>query len=154
MLRGCLRRTPHRKLTLFLLNQGVMLRGLAFGEHLTENRPFFLKPGCDAPGACLRRTPHRKLVFFKKLNKDSCLASGFWQLGSCVSRVALSASLPFLEIAYRVARRRRAPALASISPVAEPLGMLETPFATDSWARARLGRKNVFFAKAKTWRRP
>ena len=41
-----------------------MLRGLAFGEHLTENLPFFLKPGCDAPGACLRRTPHRKLALF------------------------------------------------------------------------------------------
>ena len=31
---GCLRRTPHRKLT---FNQGVTLPQAAFGEHLTEN---------------------------------------------------------------------------------------------------------------------
>ena len=42
---GCLRRTPHRKLT-------------------------FLKPGCDAPAGCLRRTPHRKLTFFLKPGFD------------------------------------------------------------------------------------
>ena len=44
-------------------NQGVTLRGLAFGEHLTGNCRLFL-PGCDAPGACLWRTPHRKMTFF------------------------------------------------------------------------------------------
>ena len=37
---GCLRRTPHRKLT------------------------FLFKPGCDAPAGCLRQTPHRKLTLF------------------------------------------------------------------------------------------
>ena len=31
--------------------------------------------------------------------------------------------------------------------------MLETPFAIDSWARARLGRKNAPLGQVKTWRR-
>ena len=33
------------------LNQGVTLRQAAFGEHLTENCPFF-KPGSAAAGSC------------------------------------------------------------------------------------------------------
>ena len=46
-----------------LLNQGIALRGLAFGEHLTKNVPFFLKQGVTLHGLAFGEHLTEKLLF-------------------------------------------------------------------------------------------